>query len=123
LPEDPRLTAADFLARRDREQRRHHARKPKTIGNVIAQLITARGYGRIQADANFHAAWKNAVGEDLAKYTQAGRLRRGILEITVANSMTVQELSFQKQQVLQKLQTELPDAKIRDLKFRVGSIK
>jgi predicted nucleic acid-binding Zn ribbon protein len=122
LPDDPHLTTADFLARRDREQRRHHARKPKTIGNVIAQLITARGYGRIQADAHFHAAWKNAVGEALAKYTQVGRLRRGILEITVANSMTVQELSFQKQEVLAKLQTDLPDAKFRDLKFRVGSI-
>ena len=123
MPTDPHLTTADFLARRDREQRRHYARKPKTISNIVAQLITARGYGRIQADANFHAAWKTAVGEALAKYTLPGRLRRGILEITVANSMTVQELSFQKQQVLKKLQTDLPDAKIRDLKFRVGSIK
>jgi predicted nucleic acid-binding Zn ribbon protein len=115
--------ATDFLARRQREQRRYHARKPKTIGNVLAQLITARGYGRIQADANFAAAWQAAVGESLAKYTHAGHLRRGVLEITVSNSMTVQELTFQKRQVLTKLQSQLPDAKIRDLRFRVGSIK
>jgi predicted nucleic acid-binding Zn ribbon protein len=122
LLDDPQATATDFLARRDREQRRYHARKPKSIANVIAQLITARGYGRIQADANFAGAWKTTVGEALAKYTRPGRLRRGILEITVANSMTIQELTFQKQQFLKTLQTTLPDVKIRDLRFRVGSI-
>lgn len=119
---DTSADAADFLTRREREQRRYHARKPKAIGNVIAQLITARGYGRIQADANFATAWQLAVGPVLAKYTQPGRLRRGVLEITVANSMTVQELTFQKQEVLKKLQAEIPDAKIRDLRFRVGVV-
>lgn len=122
LPTNSPQDTADFLTRREREQRRYHARKPKTIGNVIAQLITARGYGRIQADANFAAAWQAAVGPTLAKYTHPGRLRRGVLEITVANSMTVQELTFQKQEVLKKLQAQVPDAKIRDLRFRVGVI-
>jgi predicted nucleic acid-binding Zn ribbon protein len=122
LLEEANITAADFVARREREQRRHYARKPKSIGNVIAQLITARGYGRIQADANFADAWKAAAGEALAKYTLPGRLRRGVLEITVGNSMAVQELTFQKQQILKQLQTNLPDAKIRDLRFRIGSI-
>lgn len=118
----PTHPAADFQARRQREQRRHYARRPKKISDVLAQLITARGYGRIQADANFAAAWQVAVGPVLAKYTHPGRLRRGVLEVTIANSMTVQELTFQKQQVLAKLQTELPDARIRDLRFRIGSI-
>ena len=115
--------AADFEARRDREQRRLYARKPKKIGNILAQLITARGYGRIQADANFADAWQTAVGPALAKYTHPGRVRRGVLEVTVGNSMTVQELTFQKQQILTKLQIQLPDARIRDLRFRVGSIE
>lgn len=122
LLEDAHITAADFAARRDREQRRHYARKPKSVGNVIAQLITARGYGRIQAEANFADAWRSAAGEALAKFTLPGRLRRGVLEVTVANSMTVQELTFQKQQILKQLQTNMPDAKIRDLRFRIGSI-
>ena len=118
----PSETAAEFDARREREQRRHYARKPKKISDVLAQLITARGYGRIQANADFTSAWQAAIGPALAKYTQLGQLRRGVLEITAANSMTVQELTFQKQDVLTRLQAEVPDAKIRDLRFRVGSI-
>jgi predicted nucleic acid-binding Zn ribbon protein len=103
--------AADFITRRDREQRRHYARKPKKIADVLAQLITARGYGRIQATADFTAAWQQAAGATIAKYTRPGRLRRGTLEVT-----------FQKQHILTQLQTALPDAKIRDIRFRVGSI-
>ena len=41
---------AEFAARREREQRRHYARRPKKIGDVLAQLFTSRGYGRVQAD-------------------------------------------------------------------------
>ncbi|MCC7475321.1 MAG: DUF721 domain-containing protein [Pirellulales bacterium] len=113
---------ADFRARREREQSRYRARKPRSIRDVVAQLIAARGYGRIQADADFAATWKGIVGEPLAQYTQPGRVRRGMLEVTAANSMTIQELTFQKTDILRKLQAELPEAKIRDLKIRVGSI-
>src|SRR5881394_2844484 len=111
-----RDATADFLARRDREQRRHFARKPKKIADVLAQLITARGYGRIQSDANFTTAWQQAAGETIAKYTRPGRVRRGTLEVTVSNSTIVQEITFQKQQILTQLQTQLPDSHIRDIR-------
>ena len=34
----------------------------------------------------------------------------------------MQELTFQKQHILAELGRTLPDAKIRDLRFRVGTI-
>jgi predicted nucleic acid-binding Zn ribbon protein len=117
-----RQITADFQARRDREQRRHYARKPKKIADVLAQLITARGYGRTQSDANLAAAWQHAAGATLAQYTHPGRIRRGTLEVVASNSIIVQELTFQKQQILSKLQAELPDARIRDIRFRIGSV-
>jgi predicted nucleic acid-binding Zn ribbon protein len=115
-------TDADFGAHRDREQRRYHARRPKKIADVVAQLITARGYGRLQAMADIESAWQSAAGEALARFTRAGRLQRGVLEITVSNSTMIQELGFQKQQILASLQAKLPDAKIRGLRFRIGEI-
>jgi predicted nucleic acid-binding Zn ribbon protein len=90
---------------------------------VLAQLITARGYGRIQADADFTATWQKAAGETLAQYSIPGRLKRGVLEVIASNSMVVQELTFQKQQILDVLRDQCPDAKIRNVKFRIGAIK
>jgi predicted nucleic acid-binding Zn ribbon protein len=112
----------DFTAHRDREARRFHARKPKKIGDVLAQLITKRGYGRVQSIENLDAAWQSAAGEALARASRPGLLKRGVLEITVGNSTVVQELSFQKQQILTVLRDQLPDTKIRDLRFRIGAI-
>jgi predicted nucleic acid-binding Zn ribbon protein len=116
------LDAADFAARRERARARHYARQPKKIADVLAQLITLRGYGRIQADADWSAAWQAAAGEALARHSRPGKLRRGQLEITVSNSTVLQELSFQKQTILARLQAHISDARIRDLRFRIGSI-
>jgi predicted nucleic acid-binding Zn ribbon protein len=113
---------ADFATRRDKEQRRYYARRPKKVGDVMAQLITLRGYGRFQADADLSAAWQAAAGEALARFSRAGQIRRGRLEVIVTNSTMMQELTFQKQYILAELQRQLPDAKIRDIRFRIGNI-
>jgi predicted nucleic acid-binding Zn ribbon protein len=113
---------AEFAARRERERRRQFARRPKRIGDVLAQLITTRGYGRIEADGQLRAAWQAAAGEQLARSSRAGRLRRGKLDVLVADSTTMQELSFDKHNILARLREQLPDAAIRDIRFRIGAI-
>ena len=114
--------STDFTARRDREERRFYGRRPKKIGDVVAQLITQRGYGRVGTDEQLAAAWQRAAGETLAKFSRAGKLRRGQLEVWVANSTMMQEFGFEKGHILAAIQRELPEAKIRDLRFKVGSI-
>jgi len=114
--------AIDFAARRRREERRSYARRPKKIADVVAQLIAQRGYGRIDANEQLTDVWAAAAGEPLATYSRPGKLRRGTLEVTVTNSTIMQEFTFQKQRILAELGRALPDAKIRDLRFRVGTI-
>jgi hypothetical protein len=114
--------STDFTARRDREERRFYGRRPKKIGDVVAQLITQRGYGRVGTDEQLVAAWQRAAGETLAKFSRPGKVKRGLLEVWVANSTMMQELGFEKGRILAAIQRELPEAKIRDLRFKVGSI-
>lgn len=125
--DDPLARAADhaidFAARSEREAKRSYARRPKKIADVIAQLITKRGYGRIEASEQLAGAWSAAAGEPLATYSRPGKLRRGTLEVTVTNSTIMQEFSFQKEGILAELGRRMPDAKIRDLRFRVGTIQ
>ena len=95
---------------------------PKPIADILAQLLARRGYAREQSAVAFTDAWQRAVGEPLNKLTQAGLLKRGALEITVANSVMMQELGYRKTELLAKLGQLLPDQNIRDLRFRVGSV-
>ena len=99
------------------------ARGPQTIANVLSELMARRGYGRIQSAEAYDAAWREAAGPLLAKYTRPGQVRRGTLEVVVANSTLVQELGFQKHGLLKRLAESLPDEGIKNLRFRVGNIE
>jgi len=98
-------------------------RGPQTIGNVLSELMSRRGYARIQSAEAYNAAWREAAGPLAAKYTRPGQLRRGTLEVVVANSTLMQELGFQKQGLLEALAKLLPDEGIKNLRFRVGNIE
>jgi len=113
---------ADFAAHRNREQRRYHGRRPKKISDVIAQLITKRGYGRVQANDELATAWQTAAGPALAATSRVGQLARGQLEVWVTNSISMQEFTFQKERILADLARLIPNTKIRTLRFRLGSI-
>jgi predicted nucleic acid-binding Zn ribbon protein len=94
----------------------------RKIGELLTQLIARRGYAREIGTAAMESAWQEAIGEKMAKFTRPGSVRRGVLEVTVANNLLVQELGFQKDQLLQKLQKLAPQENIKNLRFRVGSV-
>ena len=104
----------------DVKNRQRFPRRAKSIGEVVSQLMARSGYAQVQQASDLQAVVGKAVGTSLAKHCRPGKLKRGILEIYVRNSSVLQELTFQKKQVLGKLAQS--EAKIRDLRFRVGQI-
>jgi|SRR4051794_2768643 len=97
-------------------------RPPKPVRDVLSQLLAKRGYAQVQTAAACTAAWNQAVGEKLSADTRPGNVRRGILEVLVRNSVSVQELSFLKIKIVKTLTKLVPEQQIRDLRFRVGAI-
>ena len=85
--------------------------------------MARRGYARVQSAAAVRCGLGQAAGPLAAQYTRVGRLRRGKLEVVVANSTLVQELVFQKPALLTALARLLPEQGIGDLRFRVGVIQ
>jgi predicted nucleic acid-binding Zn ribbon protein len=98
-------------------------RGPKAIGDVLSELMSRRGFARVQSTAAYAAAWREAAGPLAAKYSRPGQVRRGTLEVIVAHSTLVQEFGFQKTALLKTLANLLPDAGINDLRFRVGNVE
>jgi predicted nucleic acid-binding Zn ribbon protein len=98
------------------------AKAPQTIGAILNELMARRGFARVQSAGALQAAWGEAVGELMAKHTRAGAVKRGRLEVVVANSALVQELSFRKVSIVEALGRSLPDERIKDLRFRVGTL-
>ncbi|HVX13490.1 MAG TPA: DUF721 domain-containing protein [Pirellulales bacterium] len=97
--------------------------RPQKMGDLLAELMARRGYAREQAAHQYEAAWRQAAGELLARHTRVGTVRRGALEVTVANSVLLQELTFQKHSILEQLARLLPEERIDKLRFRVGPLE
>ena len=99
-------------------------RGPKPLGEVLGALVAARGFGRLQGQAELEAAWAGAIGEPARLQTRVGALRRGVLNITVAHPALHAELAgFRKPALLAALRQALPGLALHDLRFRVGPIE
>ncbi|MFN4259811.1 MAG: DciA family protein [Gemmataceae bacterium] len=95
---------------------------PELVGEVLSRLFAARGWGRRQERLQLEEAWAVAVGVDHARQTRLGSIKRGILEVQVANAVLMQELAhFHKRRLLDELRRQLPRLSIRDLRFRAGT--
>lgn len=95
---------------------------PQKMADVISVLMARRGYAQQQSAAISQQAWQQTVGKTFSGHTRAGNIRRGVLEVIVRNSAILQELTFQKKQLLKKMTEQGGDQIINDLRFRVGVI-
>ena len=96
--------------------------QPRKIGDVLAQLIARRGYARQQSTAAWESAWQTVAGEKMSSLSRAGSVRRGILEVTVVNNLLAQELGFQKEDFIKRLNESSPGEPITGIRFRVGPV-
>jgi predicted nucleic acid-binding Zn ribbon protein len=113
---------ADFAKRGQTQRRNFHGHQPKRMSDVVAQLVQKKGYAQVRAAQAHHEAWKTAAGPRFAPVTEPGKINRGTLEVTAANSLVMQELSFEKDRLLAAIQQALPAAGIKQLRFKVGQI-
>jgi hypothetical protein len=112
----------DLGARQRREFGRSQAQRPKKIADVLGQVVSRNGYARLQSGSALDEAWREAAGATLASQCRLGAVRRGELEVIVAHSTLVQELTFLRDDLLAKLQERHPEQKLKKIRFRVGSV-
>lgn len=89
------------------------------LREILSRLAMARGWARLSDRERLEKAWRDIVGENWAARSQPGPIKRGVLEIYIADSMIHQELLFIKDRVLQVLRDSL-QLEIKDLKFKSG---
>jgi predicted nucleic acid-binding Zn ribbon protein len=99
------------------------AGEPRAVKEIVSEVLARKGFGRIRSIAALRSAWDAAVGPDFARQSEPGAIRKGVLEVVVSHSAVLQELTFQKADLVRKLAELLPDQPIRNLRFRVGDVE
>jgi hypothetical protein len=67
--------------------------------------------------------WEEVVGPQIAGKTRPEALRNGVLVVSVTSSVWMQELSFMKQKILDRINQTLAPATIREIRFKLGDIQ
>lgn len=104
------------------KQRQRFQRRAKTASELINYLLSRKGFIQTQSKTELADGWRVAAGQKWQSKTMVGNLRRGVLEIVVESSAAHQQLKFIKKQLLNSMQNQLPQNKIRDIRFRIGNI-
>jgi predicted nucleic acid-binding Zn ribbon protein len=94
-------------------------RGPEQIKDVIGRLFFSRGWGRTSEQARLESAWGKAVGAQWVRHSKPLGLKRGVLEVRLADAMVHQHLIMLKANLLTALQQELGPTVI-DIRFRVS---
>lgn len=108
-------------------------RKVPTIGSVIPQILAQYGLTRRLSSEHLRAAWLSGLekyGPPIdyqdrtptdfwSEQTALLSLRRGTLQVSVSGSVLMQELSFCSTDLLNYLQTEVPEETIRRIRFKI----
>lgn len=87
---------------------------------VLRRIFTAHGLGEEFREQEPLFLWEEAVGEQIARLTAPLRVREGIIFVEVSSHVLVQELSMLKEEYIRKINELLGEARVRDIRFRVG---
>lgn len=105
-------------------RRRQWKRKPtQDAAAIVARVMNKRSVAGGLAAHKLTQIWQTAIGTIHGPQTQVVAVRRGVLEVIVANSSVHQQLVFQKKQILVKLNKADYATPIKDIRYRVGQIR
>ena len=100
-------------------------RRPKSelipVGDIITTLLTDGTLPYKQDDVEIWRVWKEVVGQTYAENARPSKIRKKQLTVTVSDSIWLQELTFFKEIILEKLNTKLGRKAVDKIDIRVGS--
>ena len=95
---------------------------PQPIGHALAELIAMRGWARAAANEDLDRLWNEVAGEETARRTKVGAIKRGVLHVHVDSSALLAELAgFRKDELLDELVDRRPELRLKNIKFRLRS--
>lgn len=90
------------------------------VADVLAEIFRRGGMKRAVRRAEAVLLWPQAVGAELARFSEAKTLRDGTLIVEVSDSETAMHLSLQRERFLRSYRDRLGVRELREIRFVVG---
>ena len=84
----------------------------KQLKKILREYLKGTNFVELNNTINIQTAWEKIVGQPISSNTKIESFKNGITKIKVSNPIWRNELSFQKQNILEKLIKKEPDLNI-----------
>jgi predicted nucleic acid-binding Zn ribbon protein len=91
----------------------------QSIGAIVNALERQTLWQERRAFDRLLKAWPDAVGMAVSKHTRPLEIRQDVLQVATSNSVWAQQLGFQRQRILAKLNVSLTRP-LKDIRFSPG---
>lgn len=92
---------------------------PRAVGAFLEAALRRLGLAEGVRAARGFAAWREAVGETIARHAEAIGIRGGVLWVAVDGSVWMQELAARRREILARLAERVGPGVIGDVRFVV----
>jgi hypothetical protein len=96
--------------------------KPKPIRSILESTLKGLEIDIQLKTHSIWSAWKEIVGESVARNAQPRSIRNRILFIDVSHQTWIQQLQFLKPVLLEKVNTFMGEPHIHDIRFKLGKM-
>ena len=87
----------------------------KQLKKILGEYLKGKDFKEINNIISIQTAWEKTVGNPIIKNTKIESFKNGTIKIKVSNPIWRNELSFQKQDILDKLIKSEPDLNIKKI--------
>ena len=93
-----------------------------SVEEVLSSVLNKSGFEDKSEYIKIYKIWPAIVGEKIAENTCLESVKRGTLFVNASSSAWMQELHFLKDMIIEKLEKELGDGTVRDIRFKTGLV-
>ncbi|MCP4352310.1 MAG: DUF721 domain-containing protein [Desulfobacterales bacterium] len=104
------------------KKKRKKLKKFVHISSILGETLSGLRYKPAVELENIWEVWNGAVGNIIAENAQPSSLKEKILVVNVSNSVWNQELRFQKDNIMTKLNDTLGKVLVERIEFKVGPL-
>jgi len=103
--------------------RRARSRRPRSVGEVLPGVVRRLRLTGAVEEQRALDRWAGAVGERIARHTEASSLENGVLVVLVDSPAWLTQLTYLKSELLTRLAPMLTKGTLRDIRFRLAGAR
>ena len=92
--------------------------KAKVIKDLLSDYFKGSNFKEINEVINLNKTWNKIVGKTISKNTEIVNIKHGKITIKTTTPIWRNELTFQKEELLNKLKKEEPELNVKAIEVR-----